>query len=106
MDRDTVIRLLIQAGFAEGSQDDEPWLKAQEDFAALVAAAEREEVRRLYRENQFLKHDLYDCAKACEQIAAAEREQCAKEAELCIKTEPKVSIRAANAIAAAIRSRT
>ena len=64
------------------------------------------ELRRLYRENQFLKHDLYDCAKACEQIAAAEREQCAKEAELCIKTEPKVSIRAANAIAAAIRSRT
>jgi len=39
-------------------------------------------------------------------VAAHEREECAKEAELCIKTEPKVSIRAANAIAAAIRSRT
>lgn len=67
------------------------------ETTAMLAA----ELRRLYRENQFVKHDLYDCAKACEQIAAAEREQCARVAE---KHWDNLGI--GQRIAAAIRSRT
>ena len=68
----------------------------------------KDDIIRLAQEAELNAHGLVidRLARFATLVAAAEREECAKEAELCIKTEPKVSIRAANAIAAAIRSRT
>ena len=72
-----------------------------EHWETLDQAAE--ELRRLYRDNQFVKHDLYDCAKACEQIAAAEREACAK---VCEALQDWPEDATPYDCAAAIRSRT
>ena len=42
MNRDEIIRMAREAGFAVDAYPHEDWLKLMERFAALVAAAERE----------------------------------------------------------------
>jgi hypothetical protein len=67
--REEIIRMAREAGF-EYFCEKSPWLKGFERFAALVAAAEREECAKVCEETtaawtQYLYNEgCIDCAKA------------------------------------------
>ena len=87
MTRDKIIRMAREAGFADGVAEI-VGLEGFANFAALVAAAEREVC---------IDAMMQTTAIAVDAAMALQREACAK---LCLETEPFYGVMFANAIRA------